>query len=498
MRLAFLSLLVLLSFFFNAAGQSTADKKAGSKKLQVASALQSGMVVQQNKPLKIWGTAPAGTTVSIKVDWMQGPVQVVTDEAGKFICIVEVPQAKKNDFAQHIFQLSGSGETVVLDDILIGDVWLCSGQSNMQYSMKNVKDSATEIAAANYPNIRLLNVGLNFSNDLEEDFSGKWQACNPATVKGFSAVGYYFGRELYQQLNIPIGLIFSGIGASAAQGYVPKEVLQNDTMLNRIYLQPYLQSARSKEKINGGFSFEKVTRPFLLYNAIIHPLVNLSIKGICWYQGEANYKERASYTHLTQTMIESWRTAFAQGALPFYYVQISPYYYENEDTTLSGGAFFREAQQKVATLNNTAMVTITDIGEAKNLHPKNKKPIGIRLAKTAFNRTYGMLDIMYQGPQYNYAEYSKNKAVIHFKEGTVAGGLNTNDNAAPRYFFMAGNDHKFYPAVATIAGNTIVLTCNKVKQPVAVRYAFTNSPITNLQNGAGIPALQFRTDDWPE
>ncbi len=498
MRLAFLSLFVLMSFSFCVVAQSTAAKNADSKMLQIASALQSGMVVQQNRPLKIWGMAPAGSIVSVKVDWLNGQVQVVADEAGKFMCIVEVPPAKKNDFAKHSIQLTGSNEILLLDNILIGDVWLCSGQSNMQFGMKGVKDSATEIAAANYPNIRLLNVGLNFSNELEENFSGEWRECNPATVKGFSAVGYYFGRELHQQLNIPIGLIFSGIGASAAQAYVPKEVLQNDTMLNRIYLQPYLQSDRSKEKINGGFSFEKVIRPFLLYNAIIHPLTNLSIKGICWYQGEANYKERESYTHLTQTMIQSWRTAFAQGNLPFYYVQIAPYNYEKKDSSLADAAYFREAQQNIDKLDNTAMVTTTDVGEAQNLHPKNKKPIGIRLAKTALNRTYGMLEVAYEGPQYDYAEFSKNKAIIHFRDETVTGGLTTNDATTPRYFFMAGKDQKFYAAMATIDRNTIVLINSKVGQPVAIRYAFTNYPITNLQNGAGIPALQFRTDNWPE
>ena len=466
--------------------------------LHFADPLQSNMVLQQNKPLKVWGKAIAGNTVTIKADWLASELVVVADKDSNFLGILPMPLVKENDFTKHGMSIASNNEKVTLTNLLIGDVWFCSGQSNMQFSMKEVIDSAREVAAANYPNIRLMNAGLNFSAWPINNISGKWVQCSPETVKDFTAVGYNFGKELYMKLNIPIGLIFSGIGASAAQAFVPQDALAADTMLDRVYLQPYLISPKAKEVINGGFSFEKVTRPFLLYNALINPFINLSIKGFCWYQGESNRTERESYTHLTQTMIKSWRQNFGQGNLPFYYVQIAPYVYDKEDSTLADCAFFREAQENISKLDNTAMVVTMDVGESKNLHPKNKKPIGIRLAKTALNRTYGILQVAYKGPQYNYLEIKNNQAIIHFNVESIGGGLQTNNGNLPDFFTVAGADKKFYPAKATIVNNTILLLSPKVKKPVAVRYAFTNYPVTNLQNKEGFPAIPFRTDEWPE
>ncbi|AEV97730.1 9-O-acetylesterase [Niastella koreensis] len=466
--------------------------------LQLGSGLQDSMVVQQNRPLTIWGKAPAGKDVSIHADWMQGSVTIKADGDGSFTGLMNVPAVQPGDYRPHSIEVTTGTSTITLNNVLIGELWLCSGQSNMQFSMKEVTDANNEVAAANYPNLRLLNVGLNFSATPYDSFSGKWTTCRPNVVKDFSAVGYYFGRELQQKLNVPVGIIFSGIGASAAQAYVPQPVLAADTMLNRVYLQPYLNSPRSKEVINGGFSFEKVTRPFLLYNAIIYPLRHFSIRGVCWYQGEANRKERDSYTKLTQTLIQSWRQTFQQPDLPFYYVQVAPYFLEKEDPTLADYAFFREAQEKVSTLNNTAMVTTIDVGEAKNLHPHNKKPIGIRLAKTALNRTYGQLDVTARGPQYQYLKVSGKKAIIHFETGTTTGGLQTDSSSAPKFFLIAGADQQFYPALAAIDGDRIVVWSDKVKKPVAVRYAFTNYAVTSLHNGAGWPVIPFRTDNWVE
>ncbi|WP_242674979.1 GH92 family glycosyl hydrolase [Niastella populi] len=478
--------------------QADALVRTDAGSLQFGSGLQDSMVVQQNRPLTIWGTAPAGSEVAIRADWMPAPVTVMANADGQFSGIVAVPAVQSGDYTSHSIEISDGLSAVTLNNVLIGELWLCSGQSNMQFSLKEVVDAANEVAAANHPNIRLLNVGLNFSATPVESFSGKWVSCRSATAKDFSAVGYYFGRGLQQTLNVPVGIIFSGIGASAAQAYVPQPVLAADTMLNRVYLQPYLNSAKSKEPIDGGFSFEKVTRPFLLYNAIIHPLRHFSIRGVCWYQGEANRKERESYTRLTQALITSWRKAFGQNDLPFYYVQVAPYWLEMDNPTLADYAFFREAQEKVSTLANTAMITTVDVGEAKDLHPHNKKPIGIRLANTALNRTYGQLNVVWRGPQYQHLEVSGKKAIIHFEPGTTTGGLHTTDGGAPRFFTIAGADQQFYPANAVIDGDKIIVSNNKVKKPVAVRYAFTNYAVTTLCNGEGWPVIPFRTDDWVE
>ena len=477
--------LLLLMLGVNAANAAT---------FSLGSGLQDGMVIQQNHPLIVWGSGGAGDTVSIRADWMTDAVMVKVDPSGNFSGIIPVPAVRAGDYRPHSLVVMDGASRITLNDVLIGEVWLCSGQSNMQFPVKEATDSTAEVAAAKYPYLRLLDVRLNFSATPIERFDGHWMECTPATVAKFSAVGYYFGRELLQKLQVPVGVVFSGIGASAAQAYVPQPVLAADSQLDRIYLQPYLSSPRSKENIDGGFSFEKVTRPCLLYNAMIYPLRRMSIRGICWYQGEANRMERDSYTRLTQTLIKSWRDLFGQGELPFYYVQVAPFFWDKEDDTLADYSFFREAQEKVSELNNTAMVTTVDVGEAKNLHPHNKKPIGIRLARTALNRIYGRGDVVWRGPQYQHMEVAGGKAVIFFQPGTTVGGL----QGALRFFTIAGADRKFYPAQAKVEGDRIMVWSPKVRHPAAVRYAFTNYAVTDLHNGEGWPVIPFRTDDWRE
>jgi len=466
--------------------------------LTLASPLQSNMVIQEGKPFTIWGHATPGETVQVNADWLSSPVNIRPDTSGAFEAIVPVPIAARGEYNEHSLTVGCGAEQRILSHLLIGEVWFCSGQSNMQFSMATVLDSTADIAAAHHPHIRLYNAGLNFSDTPIEEIGGSWVECSPRTVRGFSAVGYYFGRRLQQTLDVPVGLIFSGIGASAAQAYVPRNVLAADTLLDHRYLEPYLQSPRSKEHIDGGFSFEKVTRPYLLYNAMIYPFRHLSIRGFCWYQGEANRMERDSYTRLTQSMIRSWRQVFGQGDLPFYFVQVAPFFYDQPDPTLADYAFFREAQENIATLPNTGMVITMDVGEAKNLHPINKKPVGERLAAMALNREYGLDDIVYRGPQYRCLEIKGREAIVHFEPGTVSGGLKTNDGKEPAFFTMAGEDQVFYPAQARIEGDAIIVSCDKVKKPVAVRYAFTNFAVTNLENGAGWPVVPFRTDRWQE
>ena len=463
------------------------------------------MVLQADMPVRIWGWAAAGHNVT--VGFRDAVYSSTAGPEGKWS--VQLGACKSGG----PYEMSiGDGEgRTILHDIFVGDVWLASGQSNMEFGIQTDSRAAQGIAGATDSLIRFFYVPMARSAEpLDEigqaaqEADGKWVVCSPSVMAskwawhGFSAVGYYFGRELLETLNVPVGIIFSGIGASAAQAYVPQPVLAADTQLNRIYLQPYLNSPRSKEVINSGFSFEKVTRPFLLYNAIIYPLRHISLRGICWYQGEANRKERESYTRLTQVLIQSWREMFGHYDLPFYYVQVAPFFLDKDDPVLADYAFFREAQEKVSALNNTAMITTVDVGEAKNLHPHNKKPIGIRLARTALNRTYGRLDTVWRGPQYHHMEVEGKKIRLFFEPGTTSGGLKTDDGGAPGFFSVAGADQQFYPAEATIEGDQILVWSAKVRRPVAVRYAFTNYAITTLHNGAGWPVIPFRTDNWVE
>lgn len=466
--------------------------------LRLADALQSNMVIQQNKPLRVWGKAEPGRKVSIQADWLSTSTEIQANTNGDFMGIISVPKAEKGDFTPHHIRVVAGNEQVELNNLLIGDVWICSGQSNMQFAVHEMMDAELVLSNADQPVIRLLNVALNFSEAPLENFKGSWQVCAPESVREFSAVGYSFGKKLADNLNIPIGLIFTGIGASSVQAYIPKADLANDTMLNRAYLQPYLADPKSKEPIDGGFSFEKVMRPYLLYNAMVRPLINLSIRGFIWYQGEANHMERESYVHATQTMINSWRSDFSQGQLPFYYVQIAPFFHDHEDPTLAFDAYFREAQGKIADLNNTYMVSTMDVGEAKDLHPKNKKPVGERLAAVALNREYNRLDVIYQGPVVADVRFEGSKAYVYFKLETLGTGLQTNDGRSPKFFYVAGDDRVFYPANAHIDGSRIVVESNKVPNVVSVRYAFFNYPVTNLENKEGFPAIPFRTDTWEE
>lgn len=466
--------------------------------LHLSDVLQSHMVIQQNQPFKVWGEAKPGRKVVIHADWLTVPTEVYADANGNFMGIISVPKAEKGNFTAHRIDVTAGDEQVELSNLLIGDVWICSGQSNMQFSVKEMTGAEQVISGADQSHIRLLNVALNFSETPLENFKGNWQVCSPESVSGFSAVGYSFGKKLSDNLNIPIGLIFTGIGASSVQAYIPKADLAADTMLNRVYLQPYLADPKSKEPVDGGFSFEKVMRPYLLYNAMIHPLVNLSIKGVVWYQGEANHLERESYVRATQTMINSWRRDFSQDQLPFYYVQIAPFFHDREDPALAFDAYFREAQEKIADLNNIYMVSTMDVGDAKDLHPKNKKPVGERLAAVALNRAYNQLDVVYQGPLVDNVECAGRKAYVSFKAETLGAGLQTNDGQPPRFFYVAGADRVFYPAEARIDGSRIVVESRKVADIAAVRYAFFNYPVTNLENKEGFPALPFRTDTWEE
>jgi sialate O-acetylesterase len=466
--------------------------------LKLASPLQSNMVIQEGKPFTVWGHATPGERVRVEASWLSSPVDVRPGPDGAFEAIVPVPAAQRGDYREHTLTVGCGAEMQTLSHLLIGEVWICSGQSNMQFSMATVLDSTADIASSHNPHMRLFYANLNFSDTPVNEIGGSWVECSPRTVRTFSAVGYYFGRRLQQTLDVPVGILFSGIGASAAQAWVPRPWMAADTLLDRTYLEPYLQSPRSHEHIDGGFSFEKVTRPYLLYNAMIYPLRHLSVRGFCWYQGESNRMERQSYTVLTQTLIRSWRQVFQQGDLPFYFVQVAPFFYDQPDPTLADYAFFREAQEKITTLTNTGMVITMDVGEAKNLHPINKKPVGERLAATALNREYGLGNVVDRGPQYRSMEISGHDAIIHFEAGTVSGGLKTKDGQAPAFFTMAGEDKVFYPAQARIEGDEIIVSCDKVKKPVAVRYAFTNFAVTNLENGAGWPVVPFRTDGWME
>lgn len=492
------------SIVFTAVAVSGAMVSAQAQTFKLANVLQSNMVIQQNKPFRVWGTAKPGDQVKINADWTGRVSTAVADANGNWIGDVKVPKAIPGDFKPHMLVVTDGNDNVKLDNLLIGDLWFCVGQSNMDmpvgeeksWTYRGALDFEKEVAAANFPNLRIYRSDWQFRSVPSTDNKGTWRECSPESVKGFSAVAYFFGRKLYQKLNIPIGLVVSAIPGAGTQAFVKREVFEADTMLKRVYLDPYQNVISTQKKVDSLGLFPSVTKPTLIYNAIIYPMFNLSIKGMIYYQGESNITDkRVHYMPLFTAMVADFRGEFKQGNFPFYYTQIAPYREEHVDTTAFDAAIFKETQEKLLSIKNTGMAVTMDVGEERNVHPRDKKPVGERLAAIALNKTYHQ-HIQYQGPHISRFEVHGSEVTLYFKKESIGTGLTTKDGKAPQHFFVAGDDHKFYWASAKIVGDNVILSSDKVTKPIAVRYAFTDGAVTNFENKEGLPAVPFRTDDW--
>jgi len=449
----------------------------------------SNMVLQQNMDVPVWGFAPQGEKVTVSGSWGE-TFEATADANWKWSGKIKTPAAVPGQAPKYTLTIAGAKNAILLDNILIGDVWVCSGQSNMEFPMTTnapwtlgVNNYETEIAAANYPNIRLFKVPKRASSIPATDCGGSWSECNSATVPTFSAVAYYFGKELYDDpnINIPIGLIQSAFGGSAAQAWTRQDVLAADAELNAKYLAPYL--------LNPG-SYADEYKASNLYNGMLAPIIPFGIRGATWYQGESNKEDDDMYRKLCAAMLQGWRTDWKQGDFPFYYVQVAPYAMGIPEPVY---AEFREVQFNMLSETNTGMAVTMDIGEINNIHPRNKLDVGKRLALCAKAKTYGE-NLIFSGPVYESAVIEGSKMRIKFKTETVGTGLTTNNGSAPANFKIAGSDKIFYPATAEISGSDVLVSSTLVPNPVTVRYAFSNAVITNLMNSENLPAVPFRTD----
>ena len=462
----------------------------GDSKFSFGSALQSNMVIQRDKPFVVWGTARAKQSVTINASWAATPAITTADDAGNWK--ISIPAAAANSAAQTITGKPNGDPAVTLNNILIGDVWLCVGQSNMTMPVAaispflGVTDYQNEIASANYPLIRAAIVQSDYEDTPQANFKhpAPWVVCSPSTVGPVSAVAYFFARKLNITLNVPIGIIVSSINGSYAQEWANQETIAGDIVLSAIY-----GSNNSS-----------------LYNGMISPLTNLNVKGFLWYQGENNQHDNpVNYTRLNKALITGWRTKFNDSKLPFYLVQLTPFAEDYATTNPPGGdktldylAKFREGQAAVLTLPGTGMAVTMDVGEVDNHHPRNKKPVGERLALLALKNDYGQ-NVQTQGPHLSSWIANGNTAAIYYTGGT-ANDLTTSDNKPlNQFFFVAGTDHVFRQGTASIVGSSLIEVVAPPGTPLpiqAVRYAFTNAPVTNLQNSSGLPAEPFRTDNW--
>jgi sialate O-acetylesterase len=501
-----LSVVLLLAV----AGVSLAD-------IRLPAIIGDNMVLQQGQKATIWGWADPDEEVLVSVSWHNMKWGVTAGRNGKWVYKMNPPKAG----GPYEMTLTGKN-TITIKNILVGEVWVCSGQSNMQMSVQSSNNAKEEIAAANYPNIRLFTVQREVAQEPQADCKGNWTLCSPETVPGFSAAGYFFGRELYQKLGVPVGLIHTSWGGTPAEAWTRRGVLKSDTDFKPILdrydaavkrypqaKQEYEQKleqwkqAAEKARAEGKNPPRRPSAPFGpghphspsgLYNAMIAPLIPFSIRGAIWYQGESNAGRAYQYRKLFPAMIKNWRADWGEGNFPFLFVQLANFQAVKPDPGESDWAELREAQFMTLSLPNTGMATIIDIGEANDIHPKDKQDVGKRLALWALATTYGE-KIVYSGPLYKSMEVKGNQIILHFDD--IGSGLMARDDEPLKGFAIAGSDRKFVWADAKIEGDTVVVSSDQVPEPVAVRYAWANNPVCNLYNKEGLPASPFRTDQWP-
>lgn len=618
-------------------------------KVKLPSIFSDNMVLQQNKPICIWGWADKGETVQVK--FLKQVAKVKANKLGDWSVVFD-PHSFGGPYEVDV---KGKSNQIVLRNVLVGEVWVCSGQSNMEFVVKNVNNAPVEISRANYPQIRAFNVKKAISTTAKDDLEGDWQVCSPQTVSDFSAVAYFFAQNLNKDLHVPVGIINSSWGGTDIETWISEpafsklsdrfskrydgkkienidqflkdntdrkaaylKALDNDPgisqkwnsletdisawktmklpqywegllgdidgivwyscefnlptadaaktaviqlgpiddneitwvngqfightegyMTNRQYSIPenvlvagknritvkvidyyggggfygkaddlYLEVNGQKYPLAGEWHYkEAVTnkefnfvepspnmQPSLLFNAMIHPITKLQIAGFIWYQGENNAGQAYNYKTLYPTLITDWRQQWS-ASLPFYWVQLANYLAKDNVPSESAWAELRQAQTLTLSLPNTGEAVITDIGDANDIHPRNKQDVGKRLALIALNKTYGKTSLVCAGPTFRSMEIKGSEAIISFDN--VGGGLvTTNKYGYVEGFSIAGKDKKFVWAKARIDGEKIIVCSDRVSDPAAVRYAWANNPDVNLFNAEGLPASPFQTDDW--
>ncbi len=507
--LALLFILVVISFTTLATGQS----------LRLPKIFSDNMVLQQQLPVVIWGWAEPGTKVTVKFDRQNMTVKSNSD--GKWR--VELKPLKANSKGQKLI-VRTSKETIEFDNVLVGEVWLCSGQSNMEWPMAKVDNARQELANADHPLIRHIRIEHVMKSEPIDDVETikSWEICTPETVPTFTAVGYFFGEELLKELNVPIGLLHSSWGGSTIEAFIPlegfKQVPELSDYVKRIeastpshpgykqavrksiadaekWISEAKEKLKNNERVSNMPALDNSTRALLnwmdpanKHNAMIAGLVPYRIRGSIWYQGEANHTEDMIYVKKTQALVEGWRKAWGQPDLPYYYVQIAPFTYWNEQPHILPP--FWEVQAAIEKeIPNTGMVVINDVANIKDIHPQNKRPVGYRLAQQALANTYGK-DVIDGGPQFDKMKIEAGRLRVSFTR--TGSGFTTRDGKTPDWFEIAGANGVFVPAKAKIDGNTVVLGSADIKKPVAMRYAWSMLAEPNLRNIEGFPVSAFR------
>ena len=426
-----------------------------------------GAVLQRGQAVPVWGTAKDGEKVSVEI---AGQSATTTAQGGKWKLELKPLEAG----GPYEMKISGDN-TVTVNNLLVGEVWVASGQSNMEWTLNASFQPEIEKPNANFPQIRMITAKKVPSRQPLEEIQGSWQLCSPETVGNFSAVAYYFARDLHAKLGVPVGIISTSWGGTPAQAWTSAEGFEGHPELNG-YAAALKASDALPEKGQQNF-------PAALYNGMIAPVVPYGMKGVIWYQGESNAGKSKEYQTLFPAMIADWRSKWKLGDFPFLYVQIAPFKGQPPE--------IREAQfLTLGKTKNTAMAVTTDYGDANDIHPKKKEPVGARLALAARALAYGE-KIVHSGPLYKSMKVGGNEVGIVFDH--TGGGLVAKDGDL-KGFTIAGADGKFVPAKAVIKGDAVVVSAEGVSDPKAVRYGWENVPDVNLFNKEGLPASPFRTD----
>ena len=455
--------------------------------------LGSGMVLQRDLPVPVWGWAEAGEKVSVSFAGQSKTVKAGDDGSW----MVKLAPLKASAKAASL-TIEGDNK-ITIENILVGEVWICSGQSNMEWRLIQGVKGREEVEGADHPLIRLFDVPGHTTSPLpREKGAGSWRMCAPKSASGFSAVGYFFGRRLLKELGVPVGLIGSNWGGTRIEPWVPVEGFESVPELSGLAHQ--VEQYQSSTRVGG-------SSPAAIYNSMVHPLTPFAMRGGIWYQGESNGNEGTSYYHKKHALVRGWRKVFQNTDLAFYWVQLANYQRESrEPAGGEGWAKIRAAQTRALDIPGTGMAVITDIGAANDIHPRNKQDVGWRLAQWALNQTYGRKKLVPSGPLYKSVEVEGNSVRLSFRhvgKGLMVGRKSGLEPAREleegklEHFAVAGADRKWFWAEAAIDGDTVVVRSKDVPKPLAVRYAYTMNPArANLYNRDGFPAGPFRTDSW--
>ncbi|NGM64538.1 sialate O-acetylesterase [Sphingobacterium sp. SGR-19] len=453
--------------------------------IRLSAIFTDGIVLQQQKSVPIWGWARNGTTVQVETSWDKKRYEVKTNAKGAWRLFIQTP------LAGGPYNIAISEEnTVVLNDVWIGEVWLCSGQSNMEMPMKGypaqpIMGSTTAILESSDEQLRLYTVPRNpLLKPADDSKPSAWKKATPENVANFSATAYFFGQRLRKILKVPVGLIHSSYGGSNVEAWMDAAWLKD---MEGVDIPEQEEGLKDKNR-----------QPTMLYNGMINPIAGYGVKGIIWYQGESNYERPDQYEVLFPRMVAKYRELWEDDTLPFYYAQIAPFDYGSLPPYHVGGkynsAFIRDAQRKsLANIPHSGMAVTMDLGEANCIHPARKKEGGDRLALLALGDSYHIEGLNHRSPVYDSIAIEGSTVTVQFKDAPL--GL-TSFGKDIKSFEIAGENKVFYPANAIVQGKTIVVSSPRVAKPVAVRYAFKDFVIGDLFGVNGLPVSSFRTDDW--